>query len=392
MNDFNPEEIEGLGHEEPTFERDDRVIPFAMIPMAIILDKTLGASEMRVYAYVVARCGQKNAAWASQKTIGEDLGISRTRVNELLAILVRRGLLVVSRSNHVDGKSNVYRLPKLETVYGDGAYWGWNDYWKGGKRQDLPILGRVSDFPDRGVSEKLGTGVSVQAAPQIDKEQVNKDQIQFAPEVANSESEGEGSPSLNPQPAQERNRAVMGVFGGSTKEAPDPKDVRKQMYREAKEQQKADRKAEADAKRAGAVSVLHQKPENVSQIEWDLQKGPARLHAAFKNWTELKFGYAFVSKMSGKDIGQWKVLIGRLGSADKSLKFVEFVIDNWDGLKEQLKLEETTRPSIGLLVSGWYGAFLTAFQENGEEGGKATLVEKKHKASQDLLDKYTIKD
>lgn len=380
MDEFNYEDQEGLGHEVPNLTVGDRTPPYAQLPWAVIMDTQLSPMDMRVYAYMIARGGQKKATWVSLRTISDDLAISKTTASDTLGRLEARGLLRIGR---VSGGKNTYQLPRVETVYGDATYMSWDERWKAKKKASVPVT-RTEVF---GSLEGRG---SVQANPQVDKEQADKVLLESASDDASPPAEVVPFPS--PSPAATRNLAMMGAFSGSAKEEPDPRDVRKSMYKEAKEKQKAERKAESDRKKAGAVSILNQKPEGVSQIEWDMQKGPSRLHSAFQNLTELHFRYSFVGKMTGKDIGQWKVLIQRLGSADKALTFVEFVVDNWEGFKERNSRFEIDRPSVSILVSGWYSEFLKWFQESGEVAGKATLLDKKTQDDQDYLDSMTIKD
>lgn len=372
MDDINFEEVDGLGNEAPNIEMGDRLPPFAMVPFCIILDRTLGNAEKIVYAYMVARCGQKKAAWVSQRTMGDDLGISRARINELMATLEKRGLLRVSRTNQKDGKTNTYYLPKAEAIYGDGAYWGWNDYWKGGVRRD--VLEGVSRISDRGVSDKLDTGVSAGLTPQVDKEQGDKVQIHMPSSAPAPVHDGVSS-DLQPAAKENenkglRNTAVMGVFGGSKSEPLSRKDQRK---------------ANSEEKIKNNASILHQKPENVSQIEWDLTKGPPQVHKAFRQFTELGFGMSYVPPMTPKERGQWKWLIQKTGSAAMSIKFVEFVVDNWPGLCEKYEKLDG-RPSVGLFCSGWFVPLFAAFEENGKEAGRVTLSENKHQSAQDILE------
>lgn len=64
---------------------------FAVIPSVVMQDPTLSMSARMLYGIITWRCNKKAYCWASNRTLGEDLGLSPKRVSALVSDLELHG-------------------------------------------------------------------------------------------------------------------------------------------------------------------------------------------------------------------------------------------------------------------------------------------------------------
>ncbi len=77
--------LEQLGESE-----DGGIV--GILPSVVLLDAQLPVSARLLYGVITWRCGRKNACtWASNKELGQDIGLTAKRVSELVLLLQQRG-------------------------------------------------------------------------------------------------------------------------------------------------------------------------------------------------------------------------------------------------------------------------------------------------------------
>lgn len=83
---------------------------FARIPKAIVYHPELTGNDVRVYATLSERGGDRRAAWPGMRRIAADIKLSTTTVQKALDRLEDLKLIEVERT---DGKVNHYHLPLI---------------------------------------------------------------------------------------------------------------------------------------------------------------------------------------------------------------------------------------------------------------------------------------
>lgn len=97
---------------EKTIELDtlDPVVRsgFTQVPNFILTDSNLGLGEKITYAMFLHYAWHKDSCFPGQERLGEDMGMSRTRVSEFIKELERAGLVEITRRGQ--GRTNIYKI------------------------------------------------------------------------------------------------------------------------------------------------------------------------------------------------------------------------------------------------------------------------------------------
>lgn len=81
---------------------------FTQVPNFILTDAHLGLGAKLIYALFLHYAWHKDSCFPGQGRLGEDIGMSRTRVNEFIQELERAGLVEITRRGQ--GKTNIYKI------------------------------------------------------------------------------------------------------------------------------------------------------------------------------------------------------------------------------------------------------------------------------------------
>jgi DNA-binding MarR family transcriptional regulator len=94
---------------------DENTKRYVKLPWVVLCDHNLELFERILYAEIVSYgIRNRNVAWPSESTMGNDLGFTRQTVSEHLKVLVQRGLISVRRRFQ---NSSIYTLQPVEDVY-----------------------------------------------------------------------------------------------------------------------------------------------------------------------------------------------------------------------------------------------------------------------------------
>jgi hypothetical protein len=100
---------------------EDYTIVFLEAMQSIATDKTLGAQEFRVLAYLISMLGTENNFKAFNQTqIGVEIGMHKTHVNRSIKRLIEKGIII--KGAHI-GKGFVYGLNPNFAWRGPAAKW-----------------------------------------------------------------------------------------------------------------------------------------------------------------------------------------------------------------------------------------------------------------------------
>ena len=80
---------------------------FAIMPPNLLFDRSVTNGEKMVYLAVAARANSTRDMWASNRRIGEDIGMSKNRVSATIKKLVNKGYL---KTEEIDGIRHVFTL------------------------------------------------------------------------------------------------------------------------------------------------------------------------------------------------------------------------------------------------------------------------------------------
>ena len=78
------------------------------VPNFILTDKNLSLGAKLTYAIFLHYAWHKDNCFPGQERLGEDMGMSRTRVSEFIQELERAALVEITRRGQ--GKTNIYKI------------------------------------------------------------------------------------------------------------------------------------------------------------------------------------------------------------------------------------------------------------------------------------------
>jgi len=81
---------------------------FTQVPNFILTDGTLSLGAKLTYAMFLHYAWHKDSCFPGQERLGEDIGMSRTRVSEFIKELERAELVEITRRGQ--GKTNIYKV------------------------------------------------------------------------------------------------------------------------------------------------------------------------------------------------------------------------------------------------------------------------------------------
>lgn len=81
---------------------------FIVIPSVVKLDTELPLSAQMLYGIITWKCNKGACTWATNRELGEDLGVSAKRVSALLALLEERGH-IETEIEYKDGTKEILR-------------------------------------------------------------------------------------------------------------------------------------------------------------------------------------------------------------------------------------------------------------------------------------------
>lgn len=81
---------------------------FIVIPSVVKLDAELPLSAQMLYGIITWKCNKGACTWATNRELGEDLGVSAKRVSALLALLEERGH-IETEIEYKDGTKEILR-------------------------------------------------------------------------------------------------------------------------------------------------------------------------------------------------------------------------------------------------------------------------------------------
>lgn len=81
---------------------------FTQVPNFILTDGALSLGAKITYAMFLHYAWHKDSCFPGQDRLGDDIGMSRTRVNEFIKQLEQAGLVEITRRGQ--GKTNVYKI------------------------------------------------------------------------------------------------------------------------------------------------------------------------------------------------------------------------------------------------------------------------------------------
>jgi biotin operon repressor len=98
---------------ERTIEMDAAFDPitrggFTQVPNFILTDGTLSLGAKVAYSMFLHYAWHKDSCFPGQDTLGKEMGMSKSRVNEFIKELERVGLVEIRRRGQ--GKTNIYRI------------------------------------------------------------------------------------------------------------------------------------------------------------------------------------------------------------------------------------------------------------------------------------------
>ncbi len=81
---------------------------FTQVPNFILTDNTLSLGAKLTYALFLHYAWHKDSCFPGQERLGEDLGMSTSRVNDFIKELERAGFVEITRRGQ--GKTNLYKI------------------------------------------------------------------------------------------------------------------------------------------------------------------------------------------------------------------------------------------------------------------------------------------
>jgi hypothetical protein len=81
---------------------------FTQVPNFILKMPELSVGAKMVYAMFLHYAWNNESCFPGQDRLGEDMGLSRSRVSELIGEIVRAGLVEITRRGQ--GKTNLYKI------------------------------------------------------------------------------------------------------------------------------------------------------------------------------------------------------------------------------------------------------------------------------------------
>lgn len=90
----------------------------AMIPSSVLLDAELPPSAKLLYGVITWRANRRGICWASNETLGADIGLSDKRVSPLVSLLEKRGHIEVKIE--IDPKATGGRVRYISPVVKSG--------------------------------------------------------------------------------------------------------------------------------------------------------------------------------------------------------------------------------------------------------------------------------
>lgn len=102
---------------------------FAVIPAVVMRDSELSMSARMLYGIITWRCNENACCWPTNRTLGEELGLSAKRVSALLSLLEARGHIEMEMLHDEAGqvlRRNIYPIMRssrsIEAQQGGGIH------------------------------------------------------------------------------------------------------------------------------------------------------------------------------------------------------------------------------------------------------------------------------
>lgn len=268
---------------------------FAVIPAVVMRDSELSMSARMLYGIITWRCNENACCWPTNRTLGEELGLSAKRVSALLSLLEARGHIEMETLYDEAGqvlRRNIYPIMRssrsIEAQQGRGIH----------KYEDTPTQNQGYPLPEPGDTPTQSQG-----------DPLPKNEAELYKEKEETKRETEIDPPKAPQ-------------GG----LPAPKPTRR---------------------RRAAKSVPEWKPERFERF-WKFYPLHTDRVSAVREWDRLKPSDELINQIARALLWQTKVPDWPAPYACRYLKN-----QRWTDEPPKGKGQETGRPAARQLT-GWH--------------------------------------
>jgi len=76
---------------------ENRKIPFTFLPVSTEMIQKYGHSTALVFGYIYSMCNQRGVCYASQRTIGDAIGLSRRQIIRIITVLERNKFITIEQ-------------------------------------------------------------------------------------------------------------------------------------------------------------------------------------------------------------------------------------------------------------------------------------------------------
>ena len=268
---------------------------FAVIPAVVMRDSELSMSARMLYGIITWRCNENACCWPTNRTLGEELGLSAKRVSALLSLLEARGHIEMETLHDEAGqvlRRNIYPIMRssrsIEAQQGGGIH----------KYEDTPPQNQGYPLPE-----------PEDTPPQSRGDPLPKNEAELYKEKEEIKKETKRDPPKAPQ-------------GGP----PDPKPTRR---------------------RRAAKSVPEWKPERFERF-WQFYPLHTDRVSAVREWDRLKPSDELIDQIARALLWQTKVPDWPAPYACRYLRN-----QRWTDEPPKVKGQEPSRPAARQLT-GWH--------------------------------------